>query len=277
MDAIFIVFAFLFGTSIGSFLNVVLFRFETGMTLVGRSRCFSCARTLSWHDLVPIASFLWLRGRCRTCKVRISAQYFFVELMGGMLMVGIAELAVAAGVAEDMAAFASAVFAGIAFFFLLALAVYDFRHTIIPREFVWPFIGFAALSLFAAGAAPKEFLAGPLYAALFALPWYLSRGRAMGLGDSYVALGLGFLLGFDRGAAALLVAVWSGAIAGLFSLALPRLAFAASLIHSGASQAGRWRATMKSQIPFAPFLALGTAVAFFGHVGWYKLMQFFVW
>lgn len=192
-------------------------------------------------------------------------------------MVGIAGMALRAGAANDIRMLASVVAAGNGFFFLLALAVYDLRHTIIPREFVMPFIVFAGLSLFVSRVSPIGFLAGPLYAAPFALLWYFSGGRAMGLGDAFVVLGIGLLLGFDKGGVALLMAFWSGALVGLFALALPRLGSIVSLVYSDGSRQSSWRATMKSEIPFAPFLALGTAVAFFGDIGWYNLTQFFMW
>jgi prepilin signal peptidase PulO-like enzyme (type II secretory pathway) len=80
---------FVFGSIIGSFLNVLILRFNTGATFGGRSKCFSCGRELRWYDLVPILSFLFLRGRCRFCKSKISLQYPTVELITGLIFTGV--------------------------------------------------------------------------------------------------------------------------------------------------------------------------------------------
>src|SRR5687767_1490780 len=84
---------FLFGSIIGSFLNVVSLRFKEGQFLFarkvigGRSHCPHCGTMLRPHELIPIISFLIQRGRCRTCHAPISFQYPFVELVSGLLAV----------------------------------------------------------------------------------------------------------------------------------------------------------------------------------------------
>ena len=76
---------FIFGLIIGSFLNVVIARFNSSKSLGGRSACMSCESTLKWYDLVPLFSFLALKGRCRTCKTRISFMYPAVEFLTGII------------------------------------------------------------------------------------------------------------------------------------------------------------------------------------------------
>ena len=72
---------FVFGLIIGSFLNVVIFRFNTHRTFGGRSGCMSCSHKLSWYELIPVFSFIGLRGRCKNCKINISYQYPLVEII----------------------------------------------------------------------------------------------------------------------------------------------------------------------------------------------------
>src|SRR3989344_244845 len=84
----FSVFVFLFGAVVGSFLNVVILRLNTGQSIVsGRSKCFTCAKKLKWHELLPIVSFVFLRGKCSACKTKISWQYPLVETITGIIFV----------------------------------------------------------------------------------------------------------------------------------------------------------------------------------------------
>src|SRR3954471_7451274 len=82
------VLVFIFGTAIGSFLNVVIDRVPRNESLIkSRSHCEHCRRTLSWVDLVPIASYLVLRGKCRYCHVHIGYYYPIVEGLTGLLFI----------------------------------------------------------------------------------------------------------------------------------------------------------------------------------------------
>src|SRR6266404_5697404 len=77
--------SFCFGSVIGSFLNVVILRLPAGQKITGRSHCQSCLKQLSGPDLVPVLSFVWLRGRCRYCRAKISWRYFIIEIICGLL------------------------------------------------------------------------------------------------------------------------------------------------------------------------------------------------
>src|SRR5258708_6429084 len=79
------VFVFIFGTVVGSFLNVLILRFNTGKTLGGRSQCLVCGKTLNGYELVPLFSFIFLGGRCSKCRSKISIQYPLVELASGFI------------------------------------------------------------------------------------------------------------------------------------------------------------------------------------------------
>src|SRR6185369_2783346 len=82
-----LVVCFIFGTIVGSFLNVLALRFNTGMGIRGRSKCMSCSKTLTWVELIPIVSFALQRGACRSCRTKISWQYPLVEFLAGALFV----------------------------------------------------------------------------------------------------------------------------------------------------------------------------------------------
>lgn len=248
---------FIFGTIAGSFINALAFRHNTGKSMWGRSACTSCGTTLKAHDLVPIFSFLFLRGRCRTCKASISLQYPIVEVLAGILAV------VSFSAAEgQFGAFTSFAF----FMLLLFVAVYDMRHTIIPDQFVYAAagVGLAAhvfevnASVFFSGYVLAGFvLAFPLFCI-----WLFSKGKAMGLGDAKLMCAIGFFLGLSAGVSALVIAFWAGAIIGLLLLGL-------------SSVMGRGGVTMKSEVPFGPFLVLATAIVYFFNLTYASLLLFF--
>ncbi|MCE9643949.1 prepilin peptidase [Candidatus Parcubacteria bacterium] len=247
---------FSFGLIIGSFLNVLVLRYRTGRTLGGRSGCFSCNASLSALELVPVLSWLFLRGRCRSCRSAISVQYPLVEFATGLLF--LASLLI-----FDFSSLSWFLLGGLFSYFvavssLVTLVTYDVRHQIIPDSFVLTFV-LAALffNLFRGEAATPHLLAGVLLSVPFAAIWYFSEGRYMGLGDGKLAFGIGVLLGSLGGLTAIILGFWSGALFGLLLLFLQRVGMRLSL--------GRVPLTMKSEVPFAPFLVAGTLYVLFTH------------
>ncbi|KKU53313.1 MAG: Type 4 prepilin-like protein leader peptide-processing enzyme [Parcubacteria group bacterium GW2011_GWA2_47_10b] len=251
---LFLLFLFFLGLAIGSFLNVLVLRINTGESLSGRSRCFSCLAKLQWHDLVPLLSFFAIRGRCRYCGSGISLQYPVVEFLSGVIFVSLGTLAF-----ETFADFFSSfsvtqyIFAVVFFSLLLAIAVYDARHKIIPDQlsialFACAFLFEIFLMYNQIGAAGKS-LQGDIFSAIGAFVffwglWFLSRGTWMGLGDAKISFSIGLFLGFPGILVALLAAFWVGAIFGVFMML-----------------AGKY--SRRSEVPFAPFLALGAHISFF--------------
>lgn len=233
------------GAILGSFLNALLFRYHTGRSVIrGRSRCMRCGHTLSVIDLVPVFSYVFLRGRCRYCRARISVQYPLVEIVAAVLSVSVwlqhPELSLY-------------VWWLCVWLIVLFIVVYDLRHMIIPTEAA------LLLALLAAGYAYLSgsvlvMMAGPLLALPLFLLSAVSGGRWMGWSDSLFELSLGWLLGLTLGLTGLIFAFWIGAAVGLLLMCV------------SAWQARKKRFTMGSEIPLAPFLALGAAVVYFSHV-----------
>ncbi|NTV44546.1 MAG: prepilin peptidase [Candidatus Yonathbacteria bacterium] len=256
---------FLLGTVIGSFLNVVILRLGSGRSIVNdRSGCPSCGTTLAWYDLIPIASFVALRGRCRSCQSRIALQYPIVEMVTGGVFAFLAwRLApvVLSGTSVAIQAGLDLVLLWVITSFLVVLTVYDLRHMILPDSVTYLFIACAFIyAILPAVYAQTLFsgiffdiAAGPLAAIPFLILWLVSGGKWMGLGDAKLVLGMGFLLGFTGVWAALLVAFWVGAIWGLTLIGMHR---------GKALLGGRKGFTMKSEVPFGPFLVFGTAFVF---------------
>jgi leader peptidase (prepilin peptidase)/N-methyltransferase len=118
--------AFAVGLVVGSFLNVVIYRLPRGESLVRpRSHCPHCGQALAPWDNVPVFSYLWLRGRCRRCRTRISLRYPAIELLTGALFASIALRYGATAMTPVLLAFAAA---------LVAAAAIDLDHRIIPDE-----------------------------------------------------------------------------------------------------------------------------------------------
>ena len=243
---------FILGLIIGSFLNVVIARYNTQKSFGGRSACMSCQSQLRPHELIPLVSFFALAGRCQSCKTKISIQYPLVEFVTGLVF------ALLFLKFQNVFFVATIIFAvtyayySIMFCLLLVIAVYDLKHKIIPDvlSLVFGVLAFLGLFFFSNfGFYPHipgilELFSGVLIALPFALIWLVSSGTWMGLGDAKLALGIGYLLGIGRALSSLVIAFWSGAIIGLILIVLSK------------------KYKMKSEIPFAPFLVLGAVLAF---------------
>ena len=234
------------GAILGSFLNALLFRFNTGKSVLhGRSACMRCGHTLAGLDLVPLLSFMFLRGRCRYCRTKVSWQYPMVEAAAGLLAV----LVYLQTGPTLWFAYWTAVW-----MVLLFVVVYDLRHHIIPWSASLTLMALALLGVVLAhfgqpGGALGEWWAGPALAAPLLLLSLVSRGQWMGWGDGFLELSLGWLLGISLGLTAFLFAFWAGAIVGVALLLVAKN-----------------RYTMRSEVPFAPFLILGCCLAYFLHV-----------
>jgi leader peptidase (prepilin peptidase)/N-methyltransferase len=224
------------GLIFGSFFNVVAHRLPRGQSLVAPgSRCPGCEEPIKPYDNVPVLSWLWLHGRCRTCGVAISPRYPAVEALTAVL--AIAVVLVEQG-AHDTAL-------GLALVAILVpVALIDLDHRIIPNKILLP----AAVAALAIGAVtrptgvPEQLIAGAA-AGSFLLVFALAYPRGMGMGDVKLAAVLGLYLGRSVGVA-ILVAVVAATVIGVAVMA--RLGV---------------RKGRKTAVPFGPFLALGGVVA----------------
>lgn len=244
MTAVRILIALPLGLAFGSFLTVVVHRVPRKESIVRPgSRCPSCGNEIRARDNVPVVSYLLLRGRCRQCGVRISPVYPLTELATGALFV-----AAALEFDRVLVAVMMAPFLGL----LVAIAVVDARHRVVPNRLVYPGLVLGAV-LVLLGALLNEgvdlvrsaigFLAygGGLLVVALIVP------RGMGMGDVKLAALIGLFLG-SLGLSYVAVAAAAGILAGGVG-AIGAMAFAGY---------GR-----KATLPFGPFLAAGAVVAAF--------------
>ena len=248
---------FLFGLIIGSFLNVLIYRLHTGKSLNDRSHCLSCGHTLSWYELFPVFSYLFLFGRCRVCGSYIPKRYLLVELLTGLMfsLVYITS-------ESSLELFFNLILVSV----LIVGVVYDLYHMIIPNEIVILTAILAPLILFSVtplSSLLMAFLWATLSSVLafifFGGLWYFSGGRWVGFGDAKLVVGLGFLVGLSGVFSLLVFSFWIGALVSLVIIALQFLAKRGQQpLHFLTGEL-----TMKSEIPFAPFLVSAFVLVYF--------------
>lgn len=182
---------FLYGITIGSFLNVCIIRYMKKEEIVKtRSHCMSCGYVLKWYDLIPVFSYLFLRGRCRKCKEKISIQYPLVEALNGILYI-IIFLANGITVGSILYCLLTSV--------LIVISLIDFQTMEIPFS--------ANVCIFVLGVVNlcmdytnwKLYVIGFFAVSVFLyILWLVSGGRAIGGGDVKLMAAAGFLLGWKR-------------------------------------------------------------------------------
>lgn len=256
----------LLGLALGSFINALVWRLhEQGgakskrdlSILHGRSMCPECGHQLAAFDLLPVLSWLGLRGRCRYCKARISWQYPIVELVtAALFLVSVWQWPYAWGLLGSVAFgfwLASLVL-------LIALAVYDLRWMLLLDKMVVPLIGLSAVVSVAltvsggdSGRLVGSIVAAVTLSGLFWLLFQVSGGKWIGGGDVKIAVALGFLAGgFIEAILLLFIASLLGTLWGL-----PLIAIKGKKAH---------------KVAFGPFLIVATYIVFLwggSLIAWY--------
>lgn len=254
---------FLLGLAVGSFVNALVYRTEQSISIWrGRSMCPECQAELVWHDLIPLASFIARQGKCRYCGKPISIQYPLVELSAGIVFLVVYYF--------YFESFSPIVFFKILYLFavsatLVAIFVYDYKHSLIPDIYTYFGLTLAFLASFTLASISGCALAGKFCSVWSSIIGALAAGgfffilvvgsgeRWMGWGDVKLGAFLGAVLGWPNVLVALFAAFCAGAIIGI------------ALMLTGQKK-------IKSQIPFGPFLVFGTFIAmFFGNnlIFWY--------
>ena len=243
------VFGFILGIFFGSFMNVCVDRLPQGQSVVKPpSHCASCGKKLGVFDLIPIVSYLWLKGRCRYCGARIPRRILGLEVVTGLLF---AFLAFSHGLSIG--------FLVLAFYtcLFLVLAVIDLEHGLILNKIAYPAIGISlVLSPFWSSLGlPRMLLwestmlhnflsslsGGGIFAVLFLLIALLYKG-GMGWGDVKMAGLVGLATGLPLVLVAMVTSFLSGGLVAGFLLLLRRKGW-------------------KEGIPYGPFLSLGAPIA----------------
>ena len=229
MDAMILIMLTLLGACVGSFLNVLIYRIPKGEEFVRTpSHCMTCGHQLKWYELVPVFSWLAQKGKCRSCGVKLSAQYPIVEATNGLMWL-------LTGILFRGDWLTAGLYCGL-FSLLLVAAVIDWREFIIPNGI--------NLAIFLLGLVRLAtdlqnwlfYLVGMLAVSLvFLLLHIATGGNGLGMGDVKLVAAAGLLLGWPK----MILAVLLGSLAG-------------ALIHSARMKRGAGR-----KLAFGPYLAAG--------------------
>jgi leader peptidase (prepilin peptidase) / N-methyltransferase len=246
-----------FGLMIGSFFNVVIYRMPRGESVVWPpSRCMQCGYRIKSYQNIPVLSWLWLRGKCKSCGTPISVQYPLIEALTGLVAALVIGYFSSAG-----SQYPPDFKIGVTFLALASIPIFviDFRHFLIPDLITYPgmLLGLG-LSFLPNGMTPLQSLTGATVSGLFLwLVGYaaslLLKKEAMGLGDVKLLAMAGALFGAPTAFTGLIFASALGCIIGLPMLLLRRL-------------------DEHRHIPFGPYLCVGILIAaFFGQhlLDWY--------
>jgi len=257
--------AFAMGASVGSFLNVCIHRIPEDLSVVSpASRCPHCETPIAWYDNVPILSWLWLRGRCRSCDAPIAARYPFVEFLGGVLAV----IAMVRLGPTPMGLVAFAFTAA-----LLLITFIDFDHFFIPDEVSLPGIVVGlGVALLPGGIGLADALAGVALGGglLWLVAWSYERAtglEGMGFGDVKLLAMIGAFLGWQALPVVLLIASIGGSLVGVLAIFGARgragMGKVRRTLGPGAVVPYLRRRARTTAIPFGPFLALGALVVLY--------------
>lgn len=244
METLYLICVILFGLVVGSFLNVCIYRMPQKMSISkGRSMCTNCSTTIKPYDLIPVLSYIFLGGKCRNCKTKISVRYPFVELINAFLW------------------FATVVYFGftlksviycILFSILLTLSMIDFDIQEIPNRFQFIILGLGIISLFIEGFPNllwDRIIAMLIISVPMAILTILING--FGGGDIKLMFVAGFLIGTKSIVLTMLIGAILASIYGIIYLIVKK---------------------EKKQIPYGPFLSIGMVISiFFANdiVNWY--------
>lgn len=260
LTPLFLLVLFCLGAAVGSFISVLLYRLHSKQKgiLTGRSKCRDCEKPLSPLDLIPIASYLMLRGKCRYCNKEISYMYPVLEMVTGGLF---ALLFLKFPFLNNALQFSGQelglyLLYGFYAFVLIFTFFYDLHYLEISDEILLPAILVALIATLGFPVTPHitdALIGGLIGTAFFGFQYLISKGTWVGLGDLRMGAFMGVILGWKLVLVALFVSYMLGSVVAIFV-------------------AAKKKKFKGVKIPFAPILATGTFVTiFFGEslMSWY--------
>jgi leader peptidase (prepilin peptidase)/N-methyltransferase len=251
--------SFIFGASIGSFSQVVASRFHVAPITKGRSKCLTCGETLHVMDLIPIISFLLLKGKCRYCKSSYGISALIVEVLFGVTFLLLYKIVIV-GQPSLFVSMLWLIYYTVLFSVLGIMALYDKAHSYIPVQFLSVFL------VLTSGMQFLRFIDTPTIATLispmlvalpFLLIWLITKGKGLGFGDVIPFFGVGQFFGVLQGGAVLIVSVWLGALFGIYLKIISKKRGLTAM-------------------PFVPFIVVAFLIVLFSDIDVFSLFQLFM-
>lgn len=244
---------FVLGITVGSFLTVLVDRLPRNETVFsGRSHCESCKKVLNWQDLIPLVSFVILKGKCRYCHSRLSWHYPMVELTTGILFV-ITIYNLQSNLNFQLGQIPTLFYYLFIVSSLIVIFFADLKYGIIPDKIIFPTIVVALIYVFIIynSLFLIHFLSAGGAFLFFLFLYFITRGKGMGLGDVKFAFLIGLVLGFPQAVVALYAAFLTGGVVGIMLILW-----------------GKKRLFGGATIPFGPFLAVATLLVLLTSQRW---------
>ncbi len=229
-------------------MQVIASRLHVAPIMKGRSKCLSCGEALRASDLIPVVSYLWLKGKCRHCKSVYGVSALVVELLFGLAFVALYHLFIKDQVSL-LVSIGWLMYYTLLFGTLGVMALYDRAHSYIPISFLSAYLFLTGVMFVLRIVEEPHILTllSPLFVALpFLLVWLITKGKGLGFGDVILFFGVGMFFDVLQGLAVLMVSVWLGAIVGIYLKYL-----------------SKQRKTNTSMMPFVPFIVFGFLIVLF--------------
>lgn len=248
-----IIILFILGLAVGSFLNVLIDRLPHNISVIkGRSQCDRCRHQLSWLDLIPLFSFVMLGRKCRYCYKSISWYYPIVESITAISFICIYSSMIQI---IELKLYLQFLYYLVIVSSLIVIFFADLKYRVIPNQIIIVLLifSFAYQARLGPNYLINHLLSGLGMLTLFLFLFFITRGRGMGLGDVKFSFIMGLILGFPKIIPAFYLSFLTGALISLILI-------------------GIGRKTIKSTIPFGPFLVIAMVISlFYGDSLWQML------
>ena len=245
--------AIILGSCIGSFLNVVIDRLSSGKSIVTpQSHCDKCKRFLTPLELIPVLSYIYLKGRCKTCHTKLSIQYPLSEIVTGLIFGYLMWFVINTGLS-----FVYWIYLCIIFSCLIVVIGTDLKKRIILDEIVFfgTVVSFLYILFFDPASLLSHIFSAFVFLGFFLFLFLITKGKGMGFGDVKFSFFMGLTLGYPQIIVGFYLAFLTGALVSLILVI------------------GRVK-SFKSTVPFGAYLALAMGISLlFGDVLWQTALR----
>lgn len=249
--------SFIFGSAIGSFVQVIVTRLGVSSIVNSRSKCLHCGKVLSWKELFPVLSYVLLRGRCKSCDSKYGTEHLIIEIIFGLIFVLIYKFILLGQIDLNHQLF-WLVYYTLFFISLGVVALYDLKHKVMPMGYFILFFVLSILELllqYQSNGNVAIFFSPLIVAFPFLLLFIVSRGKWLGFGDVLMLIAVGAFFPLLQGITVFFFSVWIGAIVGI----------TLKIINKNVQ--------MKTEIPFIPFIAVSVIIVLFLDIDIFSLIR----